>query len=122
MSDIDAELADEAFCYLTTTGRVSGLPREIEIWFRLHDGTLYMLSGGGERSDWVKNIRHGPQVTVRIGDVTFDGHARFVEDEGEMELARQMLFDKYQPTYRSDLRSWRRRSLPVAVDLGTRRA
>ena len=115
-----AGAADEDYCYLTTTGRVSGLPREIEIWFGLNDGTLYMLSGGGERSHWVKNIRREPTVTVRIGDVTFEGHGRFVEDEGEAELARRMLFDKYQPTYRSDLTSWRRRSLPVAVDLGAR--
>ena len=34
---------DEDFCYLTTTGRVTGLPREIEIWFALQGATLYML-------------------------------------------------------------------------------
>jgi hypothetical protein len=26
-------IADEDFCYLTTTGRVSGQPRTIKIWF-----------------------------------------------------------------------------------------
>jgi deazaflavin-dependent oxidoreductase (nitroreductase family) len=76
-----------------------------------------MLSGGGERSDWVKNIRHDPRVTLRIGDTTFEGDARLVDDPAEDELARRMLFDKYQPTYGSDLTSWRRRALPVAVDL-----
>lgn len=28
-----AQLANEDFCYMTTTGRVSGRPHEIEIWF-----------------------------------------------------------------------------------------
>jgi hypothetical protein len=31
------DLADEEFCYLTTTGRVTGRPHEIEIWFALED-------------------------------------------------------------------------------------
>lgn len=30
MAKLDPALADEDYCYLTTTGRVSGLPREIE--------------------------------------------------------------------------------------------
>jgi hypothetical protein len=58
------ELSAESFCYLTTTGRVSGEPREIEIWFGLEGETLYMLSGGRERSDWVKNLRREPAVRV----------------------------------------------------------
>src|SRR5437762_12235586 len=57
-----ASFADEDFCYLTTTGRVSGKAHTIEIWFALHDNTVYMLSGGGEKSDWVKNLRHQPDV------------------------------------------------------------
>jgi hypothetical protein len=46
-------LAEEDFCYLTTTGRVSGHPHEIEIWFSLvpESRTLLMLSGGRDRSD-----------------------------------------------------------------------
>jgi hypothetical protein len=34
------QLADEDYCYLTTIGRVSGEPREIEIWFGLDGRTL----------------------------------------------------------------------------------
>jgi hypothetical protein len=37
-------LAGEDFCYLTTTGRVTGRPHTIEIWFALEGGTLYTLS------------------------------------------------------------------------------
>ena len=61
-------LAEEDFCYLTTTGRVTGRPHEIEIWFALipERRTLYMLSGGGDRSDWVKNLSRDPDVEVRI--------------------------------------------------------
>jgi deazaflavin-dependent oxidoreductase (nitroreductase family) len=113
-----ASLAAEHYCYLTTTGRVSGEPREIEIWFGLDGSTLYMLSGGRDRSDWVKNLIREPRVSVRIADQTYDGHARVVTDEGEDTLARRLLFDKYSPGYSGDLTSWRQTALPIAVDLG----
>jgi deazaflavin-dependent oxidoreductase (nitroreductase family) len=111
------ELADESYCYLTTTGRISGEPREIEIWFGLADTTLYMLSGGRERSDWVRNLKRDPRVTVRIGDRTIAGRARIVDDGNEDVLARQLLLDKYAPGYSGDLTQWGRDSLPIAVDL-----
>jgi len=112
-----SSLAKEAYCYLTTTGRVSGQPREIEIWFGLEGSTLFLLSGGGERSDWVKNLIANPEVRVRIAHRAFDGRARVVTDQEEGELARRLLFDKYAADYSSDLSGWRDTALPVAVDL-----
>jgi deazaflavin-dependent oxidoreductase (nitroreductase family) len=111
------DLAGEAYCYLTTTGRVSGEPREIEIWFGLEGSTLYMLSGGRDRSDWVKNLIREPRVSVRIADRTFEGRARAVSDPDEDARARALLFEKYSPGYSGDLDDWRERSLPIAVDL-----
>jgi deazaflavin-dependent oxidoreductase (nitroreductase family) len=109
-------LADEDFCYLTTVGRVSGRPHEIEIWFAMENQTLYILSGGRDRSDWVKNLRRNPEVTVRLAGKHFEGRARLVESEEEDELARRLLVEKYERTPGS-LANWRRTALPVAVDL-----
>lgn len=109
-------LADEPFCYLTTKGRVSGEPREIEIWFGLEASTLYMLSGGRDRSNWVRNLIATPAVTVRIGDRAFAGRARIVEDPDEDARARELLLAKYSPGYGGDLSGWGRTALPVAVD------
>ena len=111
-------LAGEDFCYLTTTGRVTGRPHEIEIWFSLvpETQTLYMLSGGGDRSDWVKNLRRNPNVTVRIADEQFGGHAREPRDAEEDELARRLLVEKYESSP-GHLENWRRSALPVVVDL-----
>ena len=109
-------LAGEDFCYLRTVGRVTGKPHQIEIWFALAGDTLYMLSGGRERSDWVRNLRRNPEVTVRIAGESFEGRARVVEDPEEDALARRLLVDKYERTPGS-LANWRRTALPVAVDL-----
>jgi deazaflavin-dependent oxidoreductase (nitroreductase family) len=109
------------FCYLTTFGRVSGRPHTIEIWFALRSRTLYLLSGGGDRSDWVRNLQASPEVTVRIGRrdaPALPARARVVASGSDEDaLARQLVTDKYQPGYGSDLSGWRRSSLPVAVDL-----
>ena len=110
-------LAGEDFCYLTTTGRISGRPHTIEIWFALKRHTLYMLSGGMDRSDWVKNARHLPDVTVRIKDRVIAGKARLVKDAEEDAAARQLVFEKYEKSSEDDLTEWSRTALPVAVDL-----
>ena len=111
-------LASEDFCYLTTTGRVSGRPHTIEIWFALDGRTLYILSGGRDKADWVRNIARAPQVQVRIGTTLFDGQARVVEAHTEEDArARKLVTEKYTPRSSDDLSDWSCTSLPVAVDL-----
>src|SRR5438093_11008589 len=92
---------DPQFCYVATRGRVTGKPHEIEIWFAREPdaSTIYLLSGGRDRSDWVRNIRADGSVTVRIADETFDATARIVEpDAAEDALARRLLEEKYGHT------------------------
>jgi deazaflavin-dependent oxidoreductase (nitroreductase family) len=109
--------AGKQYCYLTTTGRVTGKPHRIEIWFAIDGPTLYMLSGGRDRSDWVRNLLRTPGVSVELGTASVDGRARAVEDPGEDERARRLVHDKYASGYGGDLDDWRRSSLPIAVDL-----
>jgi deazaflavin-dependent oxidoreductase (nitroreductase family) len=110
------DLAELDFCYVTTTGRRSGTPHTIEIWFALREGVVYLLSGDGG-SDWVKNLREHPTVGLRIGDLDLICQARLIDDPAEDELARRLLLDKYTPRYSGDLQEWHRTALPVAVDL-----
>ena len=113
------QLADDEFCYLTTTGRRTGRPHTIEIWFGLDGQTLYMLAGGGTQADWVKNALRSPDVSVRIGAEQFNGRARLVEAAEEDARARELVLRKYQSGDGDDLSSWGRTALPVAVDLET---
>jgi deazaflavin-dependent oxidoreductase (nitroreductase family) len=59
--------SEPPYLYLTTTGRKSKLPRQIEIWFVAHEGCWYIVSGGRENADWVKNLLANPTAEVRIG-------------------------------------------------------
>jgi deazaflavin-dependent oxidoreductase (nitroreductase family) len=76
------------YLYLTTTGRRSGLPREIEIWFTEHRGRLYVIAEHRERAQWVRNILADPHVRVRVGDRVLAGVARTVSNDREAELVR----------------------------------
>ena len=115
-TDLQA-FADEDFCYLTTKGRISGRPHTIEIWYVLHEHTLYMLSGGLDTSDWVKNLLRDPEVSVKIKARVFNGQARLAKDAEEDVLARQLIARKYPSSDEEDLTEWYRDSLPVVVDL-----
>ncbi len=109
-------LAQLDFGYLTTIGRVTGRLHTIEIWFVLHERTVYMLAGD-HASDWVKNARRTPAVTMTIGGSAFAGTARVVDQPEEDALARRLILAKYQPGYGEDLSDWGRTALAVAVDL-----
>jgi deazaflavin-dependent oxidoreductase (nitroreductase family) len=112
-----SEPNDHPMAYVTTTGRVTGRPHTIEIWFAVSGNTIYLLSGGGDRSDWVRNLLANGVAEVRIDGQSRTGAGRRVSDEVEQANARRLVFEKYQPGYRGDLTDWRERSLPMAIDL-----
>jgi len=117
LTSILAPLAKEEYCYLTTIGRVTGNPHQIEIWFALHDNSLYLMAGN-HRSDWVKNLLKDPNVTVRIAKHSFTGIARLVKDEQEEMMVRNRLADKYKEREADgSLSEWAQTALPVAIDL-----
>lgn len=113
-----SDLISEEFCYLTTTGRVTGNPHEIEIWFGMKGDTLYILSGGGHKSDWVKNLMKDSNVTVRIGTNRFTSTGRLVQSADEESSARTLLADKYNER-ESDgsLSEWAQTALVVALEI-----
>ena len=73
------------YFYLTTTGRRSGRPRRIEIWFTRHAGRYYLIAEHGLRAGWVQNLLADPAVRARVGTRSFRAQARVV-DRAEREL------------------------------------
>jgi deazaflavin-dependent oxidoreductase (nitroreductase family) len=72
-------VSEPEFLYLTTTGRRSGQPREIEIWFTERDGRYYLVAEHGEQTGWVQNLRTNPRVSIRVGERAFAASARVVD-------------------------------------------
>jgi len=75
----------EQYLYLTTRGRRTGLPREIEIWFTHYQGRFY-LAAEYATSNWVRNIRSDPEVNVSVAGLSFPAKARVVAAETEPGL------------------------------------
>jgi deazaflavin-dependent oxidoreductase (nitroreductase family) len=84
--------------YLTTTGRKTGLPREIEIWFVQNDGKLYLLAEHFHKAHWVQNILKNSRVRIRLGDRTFGATGRVLDrhsDADAYRLAQELERKKY---------------------------
>ena len=74
------------FLYLTTTGRRSGRPRRIEIWFTEREGRYYLVAEHLWDTQWVQNVLADPRVEVAVGDAEFPARARVVEADAEPDL------------------------------------
>jgi deazaflavin-dependent oxidoreductase (nitroreductase family) len=77
----------EKYLYLTTRGRKTGQPREIEIWFTYQQDCFYVIAEYGT-SNWVKNLQADPAVQVRVAERSFSAQARVLRAESDAELVR----------------------------------
>ncbi|HZQ24265.1 MAG TPA: nitroreductase family deazaflavin-dependent oxidoreductase [Terriglobales bacterium] len=84
-----AALDDEKYLYLTTRGRKTGRPREIEIWFTHYYGRFYIIAEF-QQSQWVQNLRANPDVQIRVGETIWQARARLLSPEKEAELIRSV--------------------------------
>jgi deazaflavin-dependent oxidoreductase (nitroreductase family) len=107
--------AGAPYAYLTTTGRRTGRPHRIEIWFAAQEGRVYLLAGGRERSDWVRNLQVNAHVTVELDGETHAGTARILEaGTVEDQRARELLVGKYGVG--DNLDEWGRTALPIVIE------
>jgi deazaflavin-dependent oxidoreductase (nitroreductase family) len=110
-------LAHQEYSYLTTTGRRTGAPHEIEIWFATDGDVVWMISGGRDRSDWVQNLLASRDASLRIGDHVFAVRARpAIEDPAERRVAAQSLHAKYAGQVRASAADWESEAYLVAFD------
>ena len=84
--------------YVTTIGRVSGLPREIEIWFGTLDGKYFVMAEN-LRAHWIRNIERNPHVKVRIENRRFEATARVLDERKDADrysAVCDLMCGKYQ--------------------------
>jgi deazaflavin-dependent oxidoreductase (nitroreductase family) len=94
-SSRDSNLDLQQYLYLTTRGRKSALPREIEIWFTRHGGRFYVIAEY-PNSHWVENLRAHPEGQVRLADRGFKIRARMLSpEEPELQVVQELSRKKY---------------------------
>ena len=92
------ECSKHKYLYLTTTGRITGKPREIEIWFVESQCKLYILAEHLLETQWVKNIKRDPRVRVRLAGSSFEATARVLDynrDRKAWLAAQSLASEKY---------------------------
>ena len=111
-------MESSALCYLTTRGRRTGRPHTIEIWFVVVGASAYLMAGGRDKADWVRNLMAHPGVTLRVGEESWPAQGRVVDGgTAEDSEARRRMLAKYSTPGTGDLDSWGRSALVVAIDV-----
>ena len=78
-------LASDLIIDITTTGRASGEPKRIEIWYHVVDGRYYITGRPGPRS-WYANLLADPSLTFHLkesAEADLLATARAVTDSDE---------------------------------------
>jgi len=89
------KVADQSTVELTTLGRKSGKPHTKPIWFVYDQGHLYLQSGKEGKTDWYQNLKKNPHMNLKIGTVTANGNAKFIQDAKETERIHELFSKKY---------------------------
>lgn len=89
---------------ITTTGRVSGLPRRIEIYFENIDGRIFIsgMPNPERRRHWLRNLEADRRMTFHLkGAVHADlpATARVIEDPAE----RRPIIERFAATWKYSL-------------------
>jgi deazaflavin-dependent oxidoreductase (nitroreductase family) len=94
LADRLQKIAGRQTLRLTHYGRKTGKPYQVTIWFMV-DGERVWLATANKNRQWVKNVQKTPRVTLKIGDETFEGEARFLSDPAERDRVLAMVRRKY---------------------------
>lgn len=90
-----ARIGNASTVEITTTGRKTGKPHARPVWFVVEDGKIVVQAGKEGKSDWYRNLKKNPTVTVRQGEYQFRTRAVPVEDAKRVDAIHQLFLKKY---------------------------
>ncbi len=70
---------------LRTTGRTSGLRRDVPLGYLIADGAVYCCAGMGSGAAWYRNLCADPRVDVILPTMSVSGIAETVTDRAEWD-------------------------------------
>ena len=80
---------------LTVTGRVSGRKSTRPVWFVHENNKVYLVPVNGADTEWYKNARKNPAVTLTVDGLTRTAKARPITDRAEVSE----IVDKFRAKY-----------------------
>jgi deazaflavin-dependent oxidoreductase (nitroreductase family) len=113
-------LAGGLTCDITTTGRTSGTPRRIEIWYFSIDGQVYITGTPGPR-DWYANLLAQPRFVFHVKEgarADLPARAIPITDPAERRriIGEVMRSNSWFRAQHFDIDAWVAKSPLVAVE------
>ena len=106
---------------ITTTGRRTGQPRRIEIWFHHQDGRILITGSPGARG-WYANMAADPHFTWHFKQSLsrdIPAVATPITDESERRALFARMMELEQRMAHVEVDDWAKRSPLVQVDLAS---
>ena len=121
MSEGDLERALESAeeLELITTGRRSGEPHVVRVWFAYADGAIWLRTD--RAADWLRNLERDPRCRIRVDGIERAAHREPVADEA---AALKHLIDVWRAKYGQEwVADWyvERGRVPVRIVAGPQR-
>jgi len=66
-NDLKHRLSRSREITITVTGRKSGRPISIPVWFVFENGKLYLVPVTGSDTQWYKNVLKNPSIRIEAG-------------------------------------------------------
>ncbi len=88
------KLSRHQLLILTHSGRKSGTPYRVTIWFIVEDDRLYLVSADTRRN-WTRNVAANPKVKLEIGGESFEGTVEPISLPAEREHVMRLVQQKY---------------------------
>jgi len=80
---------------ITVTGRKSGRPISIPVWFVLENGKLYLLPVSGSDTQWYKNVLKNPSIRIEAGGAEAELKVAPVTDANQVSSIVEKFRAKY---------------------------
>ena len=117
--DLRRALEQDRVIDITTTGRTSGQPRRIEIWFHNVGGRLYITGRPGRRS-WYANLVANPELTFHLKrsvQTDLPARARPITEADERREVLSKILETIEMA--GEIERWVERAPLVEVELGS---
>jgi len=80
---------------LTAMGRSTGTARRTPLWYVREGDVIHCFSGWGATSDWYRNVKANPQVTLEIGKDRWQTTAEVVNETSQQARVLRLIEAKY---------------------------
>jgi hypothetical protein len=94
-TDFRSGVQNDNLIEITVTGRASGRPISLPIWFALDGHTLYLIPVKGSETNWYKNLRKTPTILLSAHGKTLTTSVRFLTSEAQLAQVLERFREKY---------------------------